>query len=112
MLVSQSRSGGALDNLDEGIEEAGGNYLEGLGRAYAKDFTDVVDFAKQQFAPTPAPIVQQASTSNNVSNTTTVNQTILGAGDPRAVGNQVIERGGFSAMAQQAAPGSFAPLNQ
>ena len=110
-LVTDGFSG-ALTNLEEGLEESGGDVLEGVMRGVGKNFADAFTATKEYFAPTPAPIVQQASTSNSVSNNTTVNQTILGAGDPRAVGNQVIERGGFSAMAQQAAPGSFAPLNQ
>lgn len=103
---------GGLENLEEGLTESGGDVAEGFLRAGKKSIANIFGSSKEQIAQTPAPIVQQASTSNSVSNTTTVNQTILGAGDPRAVGNQVIERGGFSAMAQQAAPGSFAPLNQ
>lgn len=63
-------------------------------------------------APTPAPIVQQTSAANSVSNNTTVNQNIFGAGDPRAVGQQVVERGGFANLAQQAAPGFLAPISQ
>ena len=61
---------------------------------------------------TPAPIVQQTSAANSVSNNTTVNQNIFGAGDPRAVGQQVVERGGFANLAQQAAPGFLAPISQ
>jgi hypothetical protein len=63
-------------------------------------------------APTPATIVQQTSAANSVSNNTTVNQNIFGAGDPRAVGQQVVERGGFANLAQQAAPGFLAPISQ
>lgn len=63
-------------------------------------------------APTPASIVQQTSAANSVSNNTTVNQNIFGAGDPRAVGQQVVERGGFANIAQQATPGFFAPISQ
>lgn len=76
--------------------------LESLDKSLAEPTT----------APTPASIVQQTSAANSVSNNTTVNQNIFGAGDPRAVGQQVVERGGFANLAQQAAPGFLAPISQ
>ena len=100
------------DNFDEGVEESGGSLVKGYIKGLGKDAEDIASFVKEQFAPTPAPIVQQTSAANSVSNNTTVNQNIFGAGDPRAVGQQVVERGGFANLAQQAAPGFLAPISQ
>ena len=87
------------DSIIEGLNEAEANL--------AKPGSPINPISK-----TPAPIVQQTSAANSVSNNTTVNQNIFGAGDPRAVGQQVVERGGFANLAQQAAPGFLAPISQ
>lgn len=58
-------------------------------------------------APVPADLLGRSGGSNTTNNT--INQTINGAGDPRAVGQESVNRMGLGGSLQQMRPGLFGP---